>query len=299
MQAMEKATGATSAELNKMLELGQVGLEVLPKFGQALRDFAKQGGALGLVLETTRKQQARFLTQLQVSAESIFKGGFGEGFSKLLQELTFRLKKLEPVLKVIGNLFKIIFNVVRELAVFLGSFAEGVGLIAEMFGLANKQGGEFANTVLPKMVAAALLLKTAFGRILFPLLLAKATIEEIIGLTTKGIQSGIERRLGRDIGIFDDIQGAKDAASGASSFGTEFLTTGLAGISAKLGIEGAKLLTDGLDLGGIGDSITKAISDSFSSATMVFNINNNIDEFGNSTADAQISIQAANAQAQR
>ena len=114
MRAMEKATGKTSKELRKMMEEGQLGLDVLPKFGRALRELANDNNALDKAILTARVQENRLIQQFQKSADKVFRSGFEEGLVKFYKTLSEELKDTGKSQEDLGNIYKNFFNLITK-----------------------------------------------------------------------------------------------------------------------------------------------------------------------------------------
>lgn len=125
---MAKSMGITTAELSKQMELGKVySKDVLPNFGKTLQEWARNNGALDKSLNNLRVQQARMITQTQLSGNVIFQSGWGEGLSDLYKTITEELKELEPLMKSIGRVGGSVFKAAARIVSAFGSILKAVG----------------------------------------------------------------------------------------------------------------------------------------------------------------------------
>jgi tape measure domain-containing protein len=190
MQAMENATGKTAKELSKMMEMGQLGIDVLPAFGRELRRLANQGGALEKTLESVRVTEARLITQSQKSGDKIFKSGFGEGLSQLYTTMTQILKDAGPQLQKIGKIFGTIFKGIAHVLKLIEPPLKAIINNIEMLGGAY---------LLGKLAALRAALFTTF----LPITAALATAEELISLFSDKLVGVTEKKLGFQINLAD------------------------------------------------------------------------------------------------
>lgn len=114
MIALEKATGKTSKELMKMMEMGQLGAEYIKPFTEAIGDLAMANGAYDKALKTLGKTEDRFFTNLQDSAGVIGKSGFNDGLVSLYQGLIDTLQNSQHTLKELGKVFNVFFRAIKK-----------------------------------------------------------------------------------------------------------------------------------------------------------------------------------------
>lgn len=127
VRAMEIATGKSSAEINKMMERGElISKDVLPKFGSALRDIVQENGALTKAIETVRVKESQFTTQLQKSADLVFRSGFGEQLANLYKTLTEELKSTGKTQEDLGNIYANFFKMLSKLVKVVTPLLEGL-----------------------------------------------------------------------------------------------------------------------------------------------------------------------------
>lgn len=151
---MAKSMGITTAELAKQMELGKVySKDVLPNFGRALKEWARNNGALDKSLNNLRVQQARMITQTQLSGDIIFQSGWGEGLSDLYKTITEELKELEPLMKSIGRIGGSVFRLLAKVVGSLGSILKAVGKLLDW--VTDKTGDwSAALLVIPTLFSA-------------------------------------------------------------------------------------------------------------------------------------------------
>lgn len=134
--------GMTTAELNKALEKGEVMSDVfLPKFAKALRDTFTQAD-LERGMNSLNANMNRFSTSLFDMGKRIGQGGFNEGFSKIMSDMSKMLNDLMPLFEQLGNVLYFltvpIRVVIRMISIIADVFKEskwaGSGLVL-MIGL--------------------------------------------------------------------------------------------------------------------------------------------------------------------
>lgn len=107
VQAMMRAAGfSNEKEFFKAVEAGQVMSDVLPKFAIELKRMAREGGALDKVINKTRAEMNRFLSDLTRAKDAIFQGGLDEGLSYMFGSLSQMMKDFAPAAKAFGGAFK-------------------------------------------------------------------------------------------------------------------------------------------------------------------------------------------------
>lgn len=198
-RALEQATGKTTAELRKMMEQGQLGVDVLPAFGKALRGLAKQGGGLELAISSARVQQARFITQSQKAADTIFREGFGEGVSSFFNTLTGDIAESEDGLKGLGQAYRLFFRILEGSTRFLIPILDNVftvlGDVATSIELAF--GQESLNNII-KFGGAALIALNPILRVASAIVIA---LDDLSALFLSGKIGLLEKALGTDIAL--------------------------------------------------------------------------------------------------
>lgn len=107
VQAMMRAAGfSNEKEFFKAVEAGQVMADVLPKFAIELKRMAREGGALDKVINKTRAEMNRFLSDLTRAKDVIFQSGLDQGLAYMFGTLSDILKDLAPVSKAFGQAFQ-------------------------------------------------------------------------------------------------------------------------------------------------------------------------------------------------
>lgn len=113
---MAKAVGVSKKELIKMMETGQLASEeVLPNFAKALREVAREGGALAAGMKSIQAEENRFGTSIDSAIESFSKGGGEEGLTSLMRLVSESIAKLDPFFKGLGALFGLIAKVIKPI----------------------------------------------------------------------------------------------------------------------------------------------------------------------------------------
>lgn len=298
IQIFARAAGVTEKELFKMMEAGTiVSSEILPAVGREFAKAAREGGALGEALKTVRVQQGRFTTELQKSQDTIFKGGFGVGYATFLEKMAILLVELEPIARLLGQVFHILIGTASELVKAIAAPIVSLGKVLDLFGLLNQVGGKFADDTAFKITTALILMTRPIGILLAKFLLVKSAIEEVIALTTKGVMAEAERRIGADIG-FIDLSSNQNSGKGGmiqpppeQGFTEALLTKGILGaFDNTFGTNSRDALIEGIK-----DSVKWALG----STEVSVNSQITIDEFGLANSTGQLRIESANAQAQR
>lgn len=220
MGALERATGKTSEEITKMLEVGALGLDVLPEFGRELRAVASNGGALEKVLQTTRVQQNRFITASQKASNVIFKGGFGEGLQNLFNSLTGGMESSNTALTAFGKIFKAVFD---GLAFAFRIFKPVLDTVFFVTGNLVDMVNSFLSTTSGKLIATIGTITLGFSRLgktiasvlglsalLNPWVVGLTTVfallDEVFSLFTRGRVGILEKAIGRDIASLDELR---------------------------------------------------------------------------------------------
>ena len=289
IQIFAKAVGVSETELFKLMEAGTLmSADILPKVGREFARAARGGGALAEALGTVRVQQGRFNTELQKTQDKTFRSGFGRAYADFLFKMTVLLRQLEPMAKAVGQIFEILIGTAGELVKALVSPLVALGQLLELFGLLKQVGGEFADDTMFKISAGLTLMLFPLGRLLLKFMAIKAVIEEVVGLTTKGVMGEFERIMGKDIGVFD--KASEDSDNLVKPLSREFLPQGYDEV-----VRGLNPNTNPTKV-----ELSKGDFEwLFGSPNIDIQNNFNLDEYGAVITDHKISIQSANAQAQR
>ena len=160
VDAMARAVGVGKDQLFEMVKAGEVGSEVLPKFGEELKKMF--GAGLPAALNTAEAAWTRFQNSLQNAMASFGKGFFApltDAFSTLSKSFdsTDGIQKLGQTL---GELsagiiqgFVAAADVLRSFTDVIGNVASGIGDLLTTLGLVPEATGAVAsaatNTVTP------------------------------------------------------------------------------------------------------------------------------------------------------
>lgn len=217
-RALEVATGKSSAELRKMMEMGQLGADVLPKFGLALSSIARQGGALEKVLNSARVTQARFVTQSQKGADTIFKSGFNEGISDFFKTLTEEIKDSEEGLEGLGKTYRLFFRAAESVTkVLVPLFSELFRIIGDVASVIEMAFGKQGLMIVSVFAAGVI---AAFSPLILTVTTLIALLDELSALFIEGKIGLIEKAIGDDIS-------SKTFADKGVTLGTVFPAIGL------------------------------------------------------------------------
>lgn len=212
MVALEMSTGKTSKQLLKMMEMGQLGVEYINPFLDALGKLANKNGALEKSLLTTATAQRQFKTELQLAGDEIYKGGFGEGLGDLLRDLIKHLRESEGGLEGLGKTFQAFFGIVRSFAAVaipvFNALSTIIGKLSEGFTYVFGEG--MGEKILQIVMAMGLLKKALwsvtaaaalFGKTIqasfWPIFAALTALQEIYGLLDSKTESSFEKSTGK------------------------------------------------------------------------------------------------------
>lgn len=110
MIALQKSTGKTAAEIEKMLQLGQLGPEYLQPFIMALGKLAEANGAYELALTKVGTIESIMKTSAGLAADRIGEAGFVEGLVGFYKDLTKAMTDNGKTLDQLGRMYKLVFN---------------------------------------------------------------------------------------------------------------------------------------------------------------------------------------------
>lgn len=241
-RAMEKATGLTSKELAKQIELGNLAsAEVLPKFANALREIIAETGALEKSLETSRTAQNRLVTGFELATDTIGTSGFNEGITSLFDSLRENLEESSGGLEGLGKFFNKLFKIIEKALdiiipvldvffVILGKIADNLGFLLTAFiAVFGKNAvtrvvsmitqmklfGFVVGTATTGMRALAAATAIAFAKffVMFKI------VKELYALFSKNVIGDLEVQLGRDISVGDIFSKTPRLTSAARGFG--------------------------------------------------------------------------------
>lgn len=127
-QIAARSMGVTTQQLDKLLEQGKLqAVDFLPKFAEQLAtEFQiseKQTKSLSAAI-------GRFGNQLTKIKQDFFNGGFGEGFTVALSNISEALGKinLKPITRLLGGLVEIVSEAILVIAKFTDSALGGIVL---------------------------------------------------------------------------------------------------------------------------------------------------------------------------
>lgn len=110
MRALEKSTGKTSGELEKMMEQGQLTAEYIKPLVMAMGELAEANGAYEKALRKLGTVENRLKTTAGLSAAKIAEAGFTKGLINLYETLMNSMNENGETLTRIGKIYEKIFN---------------------------------------------------------------------------------------------------------------------------------------------------------------------------------------------
>lgn len=204
MRAMEKATGKTSKELRKMMEEGKLGLDVLPKFGRALRELSNENKALDKAILTARVQENRLIQQFQKSADKVFRSGFEEGlvtfYKSLSEELKSTGKAQEDLGNIYGNFFKLLARAIKLVTPLLEAALNVVSKLTDAVML-SVRGWEMMPAPIKAAAAAFILLNSSMARVMAKGVLLLALFQEVASLFDDKLVGALEAQMGTQFNL--------------------------------------------------------------------------------------------------
>lgn len=144
---MAEAVGVTTAELDKMLEQGQVSSDNLIRFADVLdRRFGKQ---LPNALKTTQAEMGRFQTAVTLALNTIGEYGTMEAFTSALVQLRNLLRSDEAQVwfqrigKALASIIEMLMSLIENIDLIAIGFAglaaaRGVGYLMRLYGEIRK-----------------------------------------------------------------------------------------------------------------------------------------------------------------
>lgn len=107
MEAAEKATGKSAAEIYKMMEGGKLlAKDFLVPFAKAMREIVRENKALEKATQKLTSQQHRMNTAYKTLVNDIFqKGGGVELFSSMFQDIATTINQLRPIITATFRVF--------------------------------------------------------------------------------------------------------------------------------------------------------------------------------------------------
>lgn len=115
MRALEKSTGKTSGELEKMMEQGQLTTEYIKPLVMAMGELAEANGAYEKALKKLGTVENRLKTTAGLSAAKIAEAGFTKGLINLYETLMKAMNENGATLTRIGKIYEKVFNAIAFL----------------------------------------------------------------------------------------------------------------------------------------------------------------------------------------
>lgn len=115
MRALEKSTGKTAAELEKMMEQGQLTTEYIKPLVMALGDLASANGAYEKALRKLGTVENRMKTSAGLAAGRIAEAGFTKGLINLYETLMKAMNDNGKSLDRLGKIYEKVFNAIASL----------------------------------------------------------------------------------------------------------------------------------------------------------------------------------------
>lgn len=114
MRALEISSGKTSAELEKMLEQGQLTSEYIMPMVMAMGELASANGAYEKALKKLGTVENRMKASGGLAASRIGEAGFTEGLISLYEKLIETFNTNEHTLKELGKVFNVFFRAIKK-----------------------------------------------------------------------------------------------------------------------------------------------------------------------------------------
>lgn len=201
MRALQKSTGKTAAQIEKMLEQGQLGADQIKPFIKAMGDLATANGAYEKALLKLGTVEARMKTNAGLAAARIGEAGFTKGLIQLYSELIRVFQTNDQAINELGNTFNIIFRAVSRVIKIFEPLVQG--LISAFGSLARII--EYLNTKLGTAGLLGTIGVVGFG------LSKLGGIAKIFGVAfTRALMAPIAK-LYLLIGLIDEVRAFFDA----------------------------------------------------------------------------------------
>lgn len=124
MRALEKSTGKTSAELEKMMEQGQLTTEYIKPLVMAMGELATANGAYEKALTKLGTVENRLKTSTQLASARIAEAGFTKGLINLYETLMKSMNENGETLERIGKIYEKVFNFLANVTQVATRFIE-------------------------------------------------------------------------------------------------------------------------------------------------------------------------------
>lgn len=115
MRALEMSSGKTSAEIEKMLEQGQLTSEYIMPMVMAMGELAEANGAYTKALQKLGTVENQMKASGGLAAARVGEAGFTEGLINLYKDLTKAMSENGRTLDQLGRLYKVVFGVISTL----------------------------------------------------------------------------------------------------------------------------------------------------------------------------------------
>jgi phage tail tape-measure protein len=125
MRALEKSTGKTSGELEKMMEQGQLTTEYIKPLVMAMGELAEANGAYEKALKKLGTVENRLKTTAGLSAAKIAEAGFTKGLINLYETLIDSMNENGATLTRIGKIYEKVFNGITNVVKVVSVIIEG------------------------------------------------------------------------------------------------------------------------------------------------------------------------------
>lgn len=120
--AMSKAIGKSTPELMKLMEQGKLSSAEVLKLATVIRQMAREGGALQAATTNIGAALGRLGMKAQEFVMSFMQGGGEKGIIMFLETVTVLIEDLKPIGKLLGAIFEILGQTIKETYGFLREF---------------------------------------------------------------------------------------------------------------------------------------------------------------------------------
>ncbi len=143
MQAAEKATGKSAAEVFKMMENGQLmAKDFLVPFAKALRVIVRENGALEKATQKLTSQQHRMTTAMKLMVDQVFQNGMSDTIGSMFGDMAEGIEQATPL---VVSLFMVLGQATKAAwdwnTTLVAGFKEVLGLYGTLvelvFGLSE------------------------------------------------------------------------------------------------------------------------------------------------------------------